>query len=125
MSVTNKTLFKSNLYPKIGLLSRRYQENDDGDFTETIEELGNVWAKVKEISHLPKKYMDSSYNLEDEKVRRIYKIVMRKTINRNARHAYLSALRWNYKILDIFVPFQESDCGKWLEGIAVECKKEV
>ena len=125
MTVINRTLFKSNLHPKIALLHRTYHENVDGEFIETTEELGEVWARVQRISHLPRKYVVNRDVLEEENVRQIYKVVMRKTTNRNARHAYLSALRWNYKILDIFVPFQESDCGNWLEGIAVERKKEV
>lgn len=125
MSVTNMTLFKNNFHPKITLLAKNYHENEDGDFTETFEELGEVWAKVETISHLPRKLNNLQFRQEEINMCQIYKVVMRKTRIRNARHAYLSALRWNHKILDIFVPFQTSDCGNWLEGIAVECKKEM
>ena len=124
MSVAKKSHSIGEFHHRIVLLSRKIIENYDGEMEELHQEIGSAWAKIEPLPGFSKDYADFWHDLKTQKIDGIFRIIMRNNNNRNARHAYLNALRWNHKILDILIPFQIYENGKWIEGIAVEYKKE-
>lgn len=72
--------FKNKLYPKITLLCRKYCQNAEGEFTESIKEHGEVWASIKPISGLTKISPDGWHNKEGRKYSQSYKIVCEKLL---------------------------------------------
>jgi hypothetical protein len=109
---------------KITLLEIKKTENDEGFVKEQILERENSWAYIEEMFIKDRKNFGFLGNYNFSKVLGVYKIAMRKNFNRNARHAYHNALRWNHKILSIVNSFQEDPSGRWLQAVAVDCGKE-
>lgn len=124
MSVAKRSHSIGQFRHKIILLCRKIIENTDGEMEESYQEIGAAWAKIEPISSFARNNADYWYALETKKIDGMFKIIMRNNNNRNARHAYLNALGWNHKILDILIPFQIYENEKWIEGIAVEYRKE-
>lgn len=124
MNVAKRSHSIGEFRHKIVLIFRKIIENPDGEMEEFHQEIGGAWAKIEPLPGFSKDYADFWHDLKTQKIDGIFRIIMRNKNNRNARHAYLNALRWNHKILDILIPFQTYENGKWIEGIAVECRKE-
>jgi head-tail adaptor len=124
MSVAKKSHSISDFRQRIVLLHRKIIEKHDGEMEEVYEEKESVWAKIEPITGVVRNNPNLWHNLEMQKIEGMFKIIMRNMDDKTARNAYLNALRWNHKILDILVPFQIYENGKWLEGIAVEYRKE-
>jgi|GEM_PF-2403905 len=123
MTVAKRTLLINDLRERVTLFNRKIVQNDDGNMEEIYDPITTVWAKIEAISGPAKITPDVWHEMESYKINGIFKIVMRKINDRIARHAYLYALGWNHKVLDILIPFQEQENKRWLEGIAVEYRK--
>jgi len=123
MSVTKRSHSIGDFRHRIVLLYRKNIENIDGYIEEVDQEIASVWAKIEPTSGFLRDNQDLWHNLKTQKIDGMFKIIMRNNDNRIDRHAYLNALRWNHKILDILIPFQIYENGKWIEGIAVEYRK--
>lgn len=123
MSVTKRSHSIGDFRHRIVLLYRKNIENIDGYIEEVDYEIACVWAKIEPISGFFRDNQDLWHSLKTQKIDGMFKIIMRNNDNRIDRHAYLNALRWNHKILDILIPFQIYENGKWIEGIAVEYRK--
>jgi hypothetical protein len=123
MSVAKRSHSISDFRHRIVLLYRKIIENYDVDIEEIDQEIGSVWAKIEPLFGFVKDGLDFWHSLKTEKIDGMFKITMRNVNNRIAIHAYLNAVRWNHKILDILIPFQIYENGKWIEGIVVEYRK--
>ena len=123
MSVVKKSHLISDFRHRIVLLYKKIIENHDGEMEETHQKIGSVWAKIEPISGFTRNGADLWHSLETQKIDGMFKITMRNGDGRIARNAYLNALGWNHKILDILIPFQIYENGKWTEGIAVDYRK--
>ena len=123
MTVAKRSHSISDFRHRIVLLYKKIIENYDEEVEEIHQEIEQVWAKIEPISGFVRDDLDFWHSLKTPKIDGMFKITMRNNNNRIARHAYLNALRWNSKILDILIPFQIYENGKWIEGIAVEYRK--
>ncbi len=109
---------------KITLLNIKKIENDEGFVFEQKEVGPDAWVFIKQVSGKNQKFGEKYGNLPFSKILGTYKIVMQKNFNRNARHAYHNALRWNHKILTIVNSLQEDPSGRWIQLTAVDCGME-
>ena len=99
-----------------------HTEEDDGDFTLILKEGGWFWAKITPLS-----FQQNTTNDQAAPYQNRYEIVMRKKHISNTRHAYLTQLRWNHKLLDIYTPWLETsnlDCIKCLAKERTEEKND-
>ncbi|MBY0281715.1 MAG: hypothetical protein K2W94_06105 [Alphaproteobacteria bacterium] len=124
MSVIKRSHSLSDFRHRVVLIHRKIIVNCDEEIEEIDQEISSVWAKIEPLSSFTSDSLDHWHSLKTEKIDGMFKITMRNSDNRIARHAYLNAIRWNHKILDILIPFQIYENGKWIEGIAVECRRE-
>ena len=123
MSVVKRSHLISDFRHRIDLLYKKIIENHDGEMEETHQKIGSAWAKIKPISGFTRNGADLWHLLETQKIDGMFKIIMRNSDGRIAKNTCLNALSWNHKILDILIPFQIYENGKWTEGIAVDYRR--
>ena len=96
-----------------------YKEEEDGDFTLTLEEGEWFWAKITPLSFQQNTSKDDAVPYQNR-----YEVVMLKTDSCNTRHAYLRQLRWNHKLLNIYTPWLEISGIACIKGLAKESIEE-
>lgn len=109
-----------NLRTRADLLRATPYEDDEGQITYTYEVLGHVWCAVERLDKTPYENIAKQSVTAGCKVIRFYKIIMRKYFSRNARHAYVNALRFNGRVLSIMAPFEQDGGGLFYEAIAAD-----
>ena len=119
-----KRLTAGCLRERITFLKRVLIQTSEGDYQETWKELGEVWAMIKPISAFNRQQGDVWHVMESQKAKGLYRVAMRKNINRNALHADLLAIIWKGKILDILFPFQLSSSNGFVETVVADHGKE-
>lgn len=95
------------------------KQEDDGDITLTLKEGEWFWAKITPLS-----FQQNTANDEAPPYQNRYEIVMRKKHTSNTRHAYLTQLRWNHKLLDKYTPWLETSESTCIRCLAKESDKE-
>ncbi len=120
MNKTNINLLKE----RVTFLKRTLIQTEEGEFHENWQDCGKAWAMIKPLPLVNQRITDTWHVLEGKKILGMYKVAMRKNINRNALHADFKALLWKYKILEILFPFQENPLTYFLEGVVIDCGKE-
>jgi hypothetical protein len=109
-----------NLRIRAELLRATPQEDDDGQITYTYAVLGTVWCAVERVEKTPYENMAKQSVTAGCKVIRFYKIIMRRYFSRDARHAYINALRFKGKVLPILAPFEQDGEGIFYQAIAAD-----
>jgi hypothetical protein len=97
----------------------KYVEENDGDFTLTLEESKWLWVKITPLSFQQNMSKDEATTYQNR-----YEMTMQKTHNSNTRHACLRQLRWNHKLLTIYTPWLETSDMTCIKGLAKESVQE-
>ncbi len=106
----------SLLRERITVFNRNIKEEEDGEFTQTWVEKGDIWARITPLSFQEGSddWGKNTLPMNRYKVRMRNGSVVKKT----------SRLKWGERILKVASPIYVDEHHRWIEFIVVEDKEE-
>jgi head-tail adaptor len=115
-----KKINASDLTERVKFLKRKLTLNLEGEYEEEWIEGEERWAMVKPLPTFNRNQQEEWNSISFHKEKSLYRITMRKNVDRNALHADQDALTWKGKILNILFPFRPTFMGELIEAIFVD-----